>query len=258
MASRRTFSCSFRLTRGHVSTSSSTCLSLKRHPRTLPPRTLPPQPFQKGRSLANCRPFHEGLSSNWNRRPPKESRGRLIGRLDRILKSDDAHRALSVEQLAHIQYLRDYWAHQDEVHARSVRDLRDMDIMTHETAEVLGRYSAQVEQGSVTAISDDIPPAQNAKHKKQLRGLERFSRRLTQHWTSSPSEIGGKFVVEVIWTIILLYLFQLAYKRLFPERWHQLMEEDRRQHAELYASRKGTRTSTKQDTEPSDWEEREP
>ena len=96
----------------------------------------------------------KGVNLNPNRPPAAESRLRLISRLDRILNSQHAQTTLSLSQLSHIQYLRDWWADQPDLTSDNPKKLRRLNAITTETHEVLMLHSAAVGR----ADSPSSPP----------------------------------------------------------------------------------------------------
>ena len=182
--------------------------------------------------------LHDGLESNPLRRAPAQSRGRLISRLDRILTSPSANHALSTSQLAHIQYLRDFWAHRDVSQTPSDRDLQRINTMAHETTEVLRRYSAQVDHGStVTAIPTAIPMARDSDHRQQLKKVKRVfgeRGRLVAKQAMPFKSLILLWAVAAVFGVPILWLFERGLMKLFPERAKRLEEEERRKYQEAH------------------------
>lgn len=193
---------------------------------------------QLERPSGHRRALHEqhGLTSNRNRRLAEQSRGRLISRLDRILASPNAEQRLSTDQLAHVQYLRDFWAEPDYHRAGTHSGVQQMNVMTHETQEILRRYSAPVEKGhALETPRTGIAIPQESPHWQYLRRVEdtfgEHARVLAQHAWLSRRQL-TVWTLAALLAVPVMFLFERLLTWSFPERARTLEENEKRKYVE--------------------------
>lgn len=178
------------------------------------------------------------------------SRGRLISRLDRILRSQKAQTALSTMQLAHVQYLRDYWAEREHSKDSSDRDLRQMDLMTHETKEVLSRYAKIEHESSAPPVAARINAMEDSDYRKRLLKVEQVFGSRIKHVVRDFMPFKNLIAIWLVAAALfipLLLFFERTLTWLFPERARALEEAEIRRYQEVhelfYGEAKATKTT---------------